>query len=239
MDGRDLVRSVKAIGSAAVQGLRTVRAAWRQAACRRRGAAGAGRGAGAGARAGERCGAAARRRDRPVRPVRAAGPGRGGRRGLLGLGRGRAGAVVRARGPLPGAGSAGRAGAGQGRRLAGGVGAGDGGGVAARGRGGAYARRGGAAPGSAAALVGAGAAAGAARWVQRSEVAADARFFGLGGRASGPRLRDGTYRLWNTDPGRRVRARRRSAVPHDAGAAGGGRRGHASGVPRQLVGRHG
>ncbi|MFJ3335588.1 TIM-barrel domain-containing protein [Streptomyces sp. NPDC086766] len=43
---------------------------------------------------------------------------------------------------------------------------------------------------------------GAARWTQRSEVAADARFFGLGGRASGPRLRDGTYRLWNTDPGR-------------------------------------
>ncbi|MFJ9562885.1 glycoside hydrolase family 31 protein [Streptomyces fuscichromogenes] len=42
---------------------------------------------------------------------------------------------------------------------------------------------------------------GVARWVQRSEVAADARFFGLGGRASGPRLRDGTYRLWNTDPG--------------------------------------
>ncbi|MDT0450047.1 glycoside hydrolase family 31 protein [Streptomyces hesseae] len=39
------------------------------------------------------------------------------------------------------------------------------------------------------------------RWVQRSEVAADARFFGLGGRASGPRLRDGVYRLWNTDPG--------------------------------------
>ncbi|MBV1939609.1 glycoside hydrolase family 31 protein [Streptomyces sp. BV286] len=43
---------------------------------------------------------------------------------------------------------------------------------------------------------------GQARWMQRSEVAADARFFGLGGRASGPRLRDGTYRLWNTDPGR-------------------------------------
>ncbi|MGW2651830.1 glycoside hydrolase family 31 protein [Streptomyces sp. NPDC001393] len=43
---------------------------------------------------------------------------------------------------------------------------------------------------------------GAARWMQRSEVAADARFFGLGGRACGPRLRDGTYRLWNTDPGR-------------------------------------
>ncbi|WP_172384478.1 glycoside hydrolase family 31 protein [Streptomyces sp. MNP-20] len=42
---------------------------------------------------------------------------------------------------------------------------------------------------------------GTARWVQRSEVAADARFFGLGGRAAGPRLRNGTYRLWNTDPG--------------------------------------
>ncbi|MGW1979837.1 glycoside hydrolase family 31 protein [Streptomyces sp. NPDC001889] len=41
---------------------------------------------------------------------------------------------------------------------------------------------------------------GPARWAQRSEVAADARFFGLGGRASGPRLRNGTYRLWNTDP---------------------------------------
>ncbi|MFF3850673.1 glycoside hydrolase family 31 protein [Streptomyces sp. NPDC002328] len=40
------------------------------------------------------------------------------------------------------------------------------------------------------------------RWMLRSEVAADARFFGLGGRASGPRLRAGTYRLWNTDSGR-------------------------------------
>lgn len=40
-----------------------------------------------------------------------------------------------------------------------------------------------------------------ARWLLRSEVAADARFFGLGGRAAGPRLREGTYRLWNTDPG--------------------------------------
>ncbi|MEU6395277.1 glycoside hydrolase family 31 protein [Streptomyces sp. NPDC046939] len=42
---------------------------------------------------------------------------------------------------------------------------------------------------------------GEARWVQRSEVAADARFFGLGGRATGPRLRDGTYALWNDDQG--------------------------------------
>lgn len=44
-------------------------------------------------------------------------------------------------------------------------------------------------------------AGGAARWVQRSEVPADARFFGLGGRASGARLREGTYRLWNSGPG--------------------------------------
>ncbi|MEU3857230.1 glycoside hydrolase family 31 protein [Streptomyces sp. NPDC028722] len=43
---------------------------------------------------------------------------------------------------------------------------------------------------------------GAARWVQRAEVAADARFFGLGGRACGPRLRDGVYRLGNAAPGR-------------------------------------
>ncbi|MBV2354580.1 glycoside hydrolase family 31 protein [Streptomyces sp. J2-1] len=46
---------------------------------------------------------------------------------------------------------------------------------------------------------------GRARWMQRSEVAADARFFGLGARAAGPRLRDGVYRLWNdgldTTPG--------------------------------------
>ncbi|MEU8775616.1 glycoside hydrolase family 31 protein [Streptomyces sp. NPDC048606] len=43
-------------------------------------------------------------------------------------------------------------------------------------------------------------APGGSRWAQRAEVAPDARFFGLGGRASGPRLRDGEYRLWNTDP---------------------------------------
>lgn len=47
---------------------------------------------------------------------------------------------------------------------------------------------------------GSGAADRAARWLLRSEVPADARVFGLGGRAAGPRLRDGTYRLWNTDP---------------------------------------
>ncbi|MGV9342154.1 glycoside hydrolase family 31 protein [Streptomyces sp. NPDC003688] len=42
---------------------------------------------------------------------------------------------------------------------------------------------------------------GVARWTLRSEVAADARFFGLGGRASGPRLGDGAHRLWNSGPG--------------------------------------
>jgi alpha-glucosidase len=40
-----------------------------------------------------------------------------------------------------------------------------------------------------------------ARWVQRSQTPADARVFGLGGRAAGPRLPAGAYRLWNTDPG--------------------------------------
>ncbi|MGW8889313.1 glycoside hydrolase family 31 protein [Streptomyces sp. NPDC055749] len=44
-------------------------------------------------------------------------------------------------------------------------------------------------------------AGGEARWVLRSEVPADARFFGLGGQSRGPRLRDGTYRLWNPGPG--------------------------------------
>ncbi|MBT2530525.1 glycosyl hydrolase, partial [Streptomyces sp. ISL-99] len=44
---------------------------------------------------------------------------------------------------------------------------------------------------------------GTARWLQRGEVPADARFFGLGGRSSGFRLRDGTYALWNSGPGGR------------------------------------
>ncbi|MGW0703537.1 glycoside hydrolase family 31 protein [Streptomyces sp. NPDC002867] len=38
---------------------------------------------------------------------------------------------------------------------------------------------------------------GPARWVQRSEVGADARMFGLGGRGTGLRLRGGAYRIWN------------------------------------------
>ncbi|GAA3250350.1 glycoside hydrolase family 31 protein [Streptomyces lavendulae subsp. grasserius] len=46
----------------------------------------------------------------------------------------------------------------------------------------------------------AGPAEGGSRWLQRTEVPADARFFGLGRRARGQRLLDGEYRLWNTDP---------------------------------------
>ncbi len=39
------------------------------------------------------------------------------------------------------------------------------------------------------------------RWEQRSRLPADAKVYGLGGRASGPALGTGAYRLWNTDPG--------------------------------------
>ncbi|WP_404816317.1 glycoside hydrolase family 31 protein [Streptomyces thermolineatus] len=47
----------------------------------------------------------------------------------------------------------------------------------------------------------AGSGAGDARWVQRSELPADARFFGLGGRARGAGLPAGAYRLWSTGRG--------------------------------------
>ncbi len=40
----------------------------------------------------------------------------------------------------------------------------------------------------------------APRWEQRARLPADARVFGLGGRAAGPVLRTGRYRLWNTGP---------------------------------------
>jgi alpha-glucosidase len=39
------------------------------------------------------------------------------------------------------------------------------------------------------------------RWDQRAQLPADARVYGLGGRAAGPALDSGRYRLWNTDPG--------------------------------------
>ncbi len=44
---------------------------------------------------------------------------------------------------------------------------------------------------------------GGGRWMQRSEVPADARFFAPGARAGGPLLRDGTYRFGGSAPGGR------------------------------------
>ena len=55
------------------------------------------------------------------------------------------------------------------------------------------------------------------------------RFFGLGGRVPGPRLRDGAHRLWHVGG-----ARRRSCV--DAGAAGRRGRGEPPGLPRRSLG---
>ncbi|MEU5839475.1 TIM-barrel domain-containing protein [Streptomyces diacarni] len=78
--------------------------------------------------------------------------------------------------------------------------------------------------GAAGADRGAGAAAGP-RWLQRSELPADARFFGLGGQADGPRLRSRSYRLWNTAPGPR------HAAPDRSGSAPG-----LTGTKRGLVG---
>ncbi|MGW1468028.1 TIM-barrel domain-containing protein [Streptomyces sp. NPDC002308] len=46
---------------------------------------------------------------------------------------------------------------------------------------------------------------GPARWVQRAELPADARFFGLGGPPSGPRLRSGAYPLEAPGTGRAAR----------------------------------
>ncbi|WP_346777161.1 TIM-barrel domain-containing protein [Streptomyces sp. HNM0575] len=43
--------------------------------------------------------------------------------------------------------------------------------------------------------------AGYGRWMQRSQVAADARFFGLGGHTCGPRLPDGSYELHGVGSG--------------------------------------
>lgn len=202
MDGRDLVRSMKTVGSAgAAQGLRTVRAAWR----RRRADA-----AGLPARGAERA--------RVPGPVRDVEPGPGG--GTIRFGRSELRILVAVNGavfwgwdgagPEPSYALAGRCPEADPRAVLepdkdGGwrvvaervtVVVSRHGAVEVCTPGGVTLRRdlpprwwepreGG--PG---------------RWMQRSEVAADARFFGLGGRASGPRLRGGTYRLWNTDPGR-------------------------------------
>ncbi|MFI6209797.1 glycoside hydrolase family 31 protein [Streptomyces sp. NPDC051041] len=202
MDGRDLVRSVKTVGSAgAAQGLRTVRAAWRR---RRADAAGLPR------RGAERA--------RVPGSIREVESGVGG--GTVRFDRSELRIVVAANGavfwgwdgagPEPSYALAGRCPEPD-RRVVlepdknGGwrvvaervtVVVSRDGGIEVRTPGGVVLRRD--RPPRWWEPVGGG----PARWMQRSEVAADARFFGLGGRASGPRLRDGTYRLWNTDPGR-------------------------------------
>ncbi|MFE5139829.1 TIM-barrel domain-containing protein [Streptomyces fagopyri] len=202
MDGRDLVRSVKAVGSTgAAQGLRTVRAAWRR---RRADAAGLPR------RGAERA--------RVPGPVQDVEPGPGG--GVVRFDRSElrimvavSGAVFwgwDGAGPEPSYALAGRCPEPDPRAVLepdkdGGwrvvaervtVAVSRHGAVEVRTPGGVILRR------DLPPRWWEPVAGGAARWMQRSEVAADARFFGLGGRAAGPRLRDGTYRLWNTDPGR-------------------------------------
>ncbi|MFJ2892444.1 TIM-barrel domain-containing protein [Streptomyces sp. NPDC087305] len=201
MDGRDLVRSVKVVGSTgAAQGLRTVRAAWR----RRRADA-----TGLPARGAERA--------RVPGPVRDAVPGPGG--GIVRFSRSELRITVAVNGavfwgwdgagPEPSYALGGRCPEPDPRAVLepdkdGGwrvvaervtVAVSRHGAVEVRTPGGVTLRRD--LPPRWWEPVGGG----TARWMQRSEVAADARFFGLGGRASGPRLRNGTYRLWNTDPG--------------------------------------
>ncbi|MET8412300.1 TIM-barrel domain-containing protein [Streptomyces sp. NPDC005195] len=201
MDGRDLVRSVKAVGSTgAAQGLRTVRAAWRR---RRADAVGLPR------RGAERA--------RVPGPVQAVEPGPGG--GVVRFSRSDLRIMVAVSGavfwgwdgvgPEPSYGLAGRCPEPDPRAVLepdkdGGwrvvaervtVVVSRHGAVEVRTPGGVILRRD-LPPRWWEPVDGGG-----ARWMQRSEVAADARFFGLGGRAAGPRLRDGTYRLWNTDPG--------------------------------------
>lgn len=202
MDGRGLVRSVKAVGSTgAVQGLRTVRAAWRRRRADARGLP---------PRGAERA--------RVPGEVRGAEPGPGG--GLVRFARSELRVVVAVNGavfwgwdgagPEPSYALAGRCPDPDPRAVLepdrdGGwrvvaervtLAVSRYGAVEVRTPGGVLLRRD--LPPRWWEPVGGG----PARWSLRSEVAADARFFGLGGRASGPRLRDGTYRLWNTDPGR-------------------------------------
>ncbi|MFB7087363.1 TIM-barrel domain-containing protein [Streptomyces sp. NPDC056296] len=201
MDGRDLVRSMKAVGSAgAAQGLRTVRAAWR----RRQADA-----AGLPPRGAERA--------RVPGPMQAVEPGPGG--GVVRFGRSELRVLVAVNGavfwgwdgagPEPSYALAGRCPEPDPRAVL--EPDKDGGWRVVAERATVAVSRHGAievcTPGGVVLRrelpprwwepVGGG----PARWTQRSEVAADARFFGLGGRAAGPRLRKGTYRLWNTGPG--------------------------------------
>ena len=186
MDGRDLVRSVKMVGSC--RGMRrgcARPAARRRADARALAARGAERARVPGPR--DRCGAAGRAAVSSGSPVRSCGSvSRRVRCSGAGTVRNRS-RRTRWPGAATGAGSAGTAGAGQGRRLAGGLGAGDGRRVPARRGGVAYAGRCGAAPGAAAALVGAGG------WRPGALGAA------VGGRRGRPLLRAGR-------PGRRAEA---------------------------------
>ncbi|MFI1567719.1 TIM-barrel domain-containing protein [Streptomyces sp. NPDC020490] len=202
MDGRDLVRSVKTVGSAgAAQGLRTVRAAWR----RRRADAGALPPRGA-------------ERARVPGPVREVEPGPGG--GVIRFARSELRILVAVNGavfwgwdgagPDPSYALAGRCPEPDPRAVL--EPDKDGGWRVVAERATVAVSRHGAVevftPGGVSVRRDLPprwwepAGGGVARWMQRTEVPADARFFGLGGRASGPRLRDGAYRLWNTDPGR-------------------------------------
>jgi alpha-glucosidase len=201
MDGRDLVRSMKAVGSAgAAQGLRTVRAAWR----RRRADA-----VGLPARGAERA--------RVPGPVREVEPGPGG--GVVRFDRSELCVLVAVNGavfwgwdgagPQPSYALAGRCPEPDPRAVLepdkdGGwrvvaervtVAVSRNGAIEVRTPGGVVLRR------ELPPRWWEPAGGGPARWTQRSEVAADARFFGLGGRAAGPRLRRGTYRLWNAASG--------------------------------------
>ncbi|MGC9380308.1 glycoside hydrolase family 31 protein [Streptomyces sp. MH13] len=201
MDGRDLVRSVKMVGSAgAAQGLRTVRAAWR----RRRADA-----AGLPPRGAERA--------RVPGPMQEVEPGPGG--GVVRFSRSELRVLVAVNGavfwgwdgagPEPSYALAGRCPEPDPRAVLepdkdGGwrvvaeratVAVSRHGAIEVRTPGGVVLRR--ELPPRWWEPVGGG----AARWTQRSEVAADARFFGLGGRATGLRLGHGTYRLWNTAVG--------------------------------------
>ncbi|MFG2678592.1 glycoside hydrolase family 31 protein [Streptomyces sp. NPDC048392] len=200
MDGRDLVRSMKTVGSAGLsQGLRTVRAAWR----RRRADA-----AGLPPRGAERA--------RAPGPMREVEPGPGG--GVVRFGRSELRVLVAVNGavfwgwdgagPEPSYALAGRCPEPDSRAVLepdkdGGwrvvaeratVAVSRHGAVEVRTPGGVVLRR------ELPPRWWEPVDGGPARWTQRSEVAADARFFGLGGRSAGPRLREGTYRLWNTGP---------------------------------------
>ncbi|MFI8402022.1 glycoside hydrolase family 31 protein [Streptomyces sp. NPDC085463] len=93
---------------------------------------------------------------------------------------------------------------------------------------------GGAGPSGVAAPSGSGDAPGTARWVQRSEVPADARFFGLGGRSGGLRLRDGSYRLRSTASGRGAGLGLGSGLWSGSGARSGSRLGAGAGARSRL-----